>query len=186
VLLFFAGTLAALLAQRQSRRQRAGARLEHHPDDNWSEYDISGGRWCYQPLHEHSPAWLEDDVCLVSYAYDDGTDLLRSHEDSNGLPRMVAYRNSAGEQLDFHYHFVNGTRRAVRDDGAQAHWLLDDDNNVARFTDFDDRQFCFVCRDGELCDVILPDGRNRPGRAHPPLALRPQRQPAATGERQRR
>ncbi|WP_034915748.1 RHS repeat-associated core domain-containing protein [Erwinia sp. 9145] len=145
-----------------------------------------------------SGAWLDDEICLVSYGYDDearlisvtgrggqvrrrfswhdgrhGTDLLRSHEDSNGLlneylwrnidglPRVVAYRNSAGEQLDFEYDFNNGIRRAVRDDGAQANWLVEDDDNVARFTDYDGRQTSFVYRDGELCDVILPDGAMR-------------------------
>ena len=143
-------------------------------------------------------AWLDDEICLVSYDYDDkarlisvtgrggqvrrrfswyddgdGTDLLRSHEDSNGLlneylwqsldglPRVLAYRNSAGEQLTFDYDFENGTRRATREDGAQAHWLVDDDDNVARFTDYDGRQTGFVCRDGELCEVILPDGAMR-------------------------
>ncbi|MDU3814956.1 MAG: RHS repeat-associated core domain-containing protein [Pantoea sp.] len=222
--------------------------LEHHQDDSWSVYDISGERWHYSSLRDGSPAlplrltepcgndilfgwndnntlhsltdsagqrvvcryttvsgqvrlteaWLDDEVCLVRYNYDDkarlltvtgrgeqirrrfswyddgdGTDLLRSHEDSNGLlneylwrsidglPRVVAYRNSAGEQLDFEYDFVNGTRRATRDDGAQAHWLVDDDDNVARFTDYDGRQTGFVYRDGELCDVILPDGAIR-------------------------
>ena len=222
--------------------------LEHHQDDSWSVYDISGERWHYQPLHQHSPslplrltepcgndilfawnsdhslhsltdsagqrvvcryqtvsgqvrlaaAWLADDVCLVSYGYDeqarlvsvtgrgdqlrrrfswyddgDETDLLRSHQDSNGLqseylwqsidglPRVIAYRNSAGEQLDFAYDFANGSRRVTREDGAQACWLIDDDDNVARFTDFDSRQTSFVYRDGELCDVILPDGAMR-------------------------
>ncbi|URQ59654.1 PAAR domain-containing protein [Pantoea alhagi] len=222
--------------------------LEHHQDDSWSVYDISGERWHYQPLHEHSPslplrltescgndilftwnddntlhaltdsagqsvvcrymtvsghvrltgAWLDNEVCLVSYGYDnqarlltvtdrgdqvrrrfswyddgDGTDLLRSHEDSNGLlneylwqnadglPRVISYRNSAGEQLDFDYDFENGTRRATREDGTQAYWLIDDDDNVARFTDYDGHQTGFVYRDGELCDVILPDGAIR-------------------------
>ncbi|MDJ0042740.1 RHS repeat-associated core domain-containing protein [Pantoea allii] len=222
--------------------------LEHHQDDSWSVYDISGERWCYSSLRGDSPslplrltepcgndivfawnddntlysltdsagqrvvcryttvseqvcltgAWLDDAICLVSYGYDDkarlisvtgrggqvrrrfswyddgdGTDLLRSHEDSNGLlneylwrnidglPRVVAYRHSAGEQLNFEYDFVNGTRRATREDGAQAHWMVDDDDNVARFTDYDGRQTGFVCRDGELCDIILPDGAMR-------------------------
>jgi len=222
--------------------------LEHHQDDTWSVYDISGERWHYQPLDEHSSslplrltepcgndilfvwnddntlhsltdsagqsvvcrymtirehirltgAWLDNEICLISYDYDDkgrlitvtgrgeqmrrrfswyddgdGTDLLRSHEDTNGLlneylwrnidgmPRVVAYRNSAGEQLDFHYDFVNGTRHATREDGTQAYWLVDDDDNVARFTDYDGRQTSFVYRDGELCDVILPDGAMR-------------------------
>ncbi len=222
--------------------------LERHQDDTWSVYDISGERWHFQPLTEHSPslplrlsepcgndilfawnddhtlhtltdsagqrvvcryvtvsgqvrltgAWLDDEVCLVSYHYDDkarllsvtgrggqvrrrfswyddgdGTDLLRSHEDGNGLlseylwqntdglPRVTAYRNSAGEELRFDYDFAGGWRQARREDGAQAQWLIDDDDNVARFTDYDGRQTSFVYRDGELCDVILPDGAIR-------------------------
>ncbi|MGE9553172.1 RHS repeat-associated core domain-containing protein [Erwinia amylovora] len=140
-------------------------------------------------------AWLDNEVCLVSYGYDkkgrlltvtgrggqvrrrfswyddgDGADLMRSHEDGNGLvseyrwqvtdglPRVVAYRTGAGEQLNLDYDFDNGTRRVTRDDGAQAHWLIDDDDNVASFTDWDGRQTSFVYRDGELCDVILPGG----------------------------
>ncbi|WP_345830843.1 RHS repeat-associated core domain-containing protein [Erwinia sp. HDF1-3R] len=222
--------------------------LEHHQDDTWSVYDISGERCHYQPLRENAPslplrltepcgndilfdwnddhtlhsltdsagqrvvcryttvsgqvrltgAWLDNEICLVSYGFDDkarvisvtgrggqvrrrfgwyddgdGMDLLRSHEDGNGLvneylwqnidglPRVVAYRNSAGEQLDFEYDFENGTRRATREDGVQADWLVDDDNNVARFTDYDGRQTSFVYHNGELCDVILPDGAMR-------------------------
>ncbi|MFU9139259.1 PAAR domain-containing protein, partial [Erwinia tasmaniensis] len=155
--------------------------LEHHQDDTWSVYNISGERWHYSSLRDNSPslplrftepcgndilfdwnddntlhaltdsagqrvvcryvtvsgqvrlagAWLDDEICLVSYDYDDkarlisvtgrggqlrrrfswyddgdGTDLLRSHEDSNGLlneylwrsidglPRVLAYRLS--------------------------------------------------------------------------------------------
>ena len=218
--------------------------LEHHSDDSWSLYDISGERWHFPPIEGETPslpnrlsepcgndilfrwhadrtlhdltdsagqrvvcryangrlrgAWLDDEVCLVSYDYDDkarllsvtgrggqvrrrfgwyddgdGTDLLRSHEDSNGLlseyrwqeidglPRVVAYRHSAGERLDIDYDFENGTRRATRDDGEQAHWLIDDDENVARFTDFDGRPLSFIYRNNELCDVILPGGAMR-------------------------
>ncbi|MGP3591528.1 PAAR domain-containing protein, partial [Vagococcus sp. WN89Y] len=214
--------------------------LEHHSDDSWSVYDISGERWHYAPLAGDNPsllqrlsepcgsdilfewnddhtlhaltdsagqrvvcryegdrltgAWLDDEICLVSYAYDaqrqlvavtgrggsvrrrfrwqeDG--LMRAHEDANGLvseyrwqeiaglPRVTAFRHSGGEQLTFEYDFDNGTRRAIRDDGAQAHWLVDDDDNVAAFTDFDGRKTAFIYRDGELCDVILPGGALR-------------------------
>ncbi|QKJ85622.1 type IV secretion protein Rhs [Paramixta manurensis] len=222
--------------------------LEHHQDDTWSVYDISGERWHFQPLKTDAPflplrltepcgndiifewnddhtlhaltnsagqrvvcryitvsgqvrlsgAWLEDEVCLVSYGYDDkarlisvtgrggqvrrrfgwyddgdGTDLLRSHEDSNGLlseylwqsidglPRVIAYRNNAGEELGFDYDFTGGWRMARREDGARAQWLIDDDDNVARFTDYDGHQTSFVYQDGELCHVVLPDGAMR-------------------------
>ncbi|WP_084935436.1 RHS repeat-associated core domain-containing protein [Pantoea rwandensis] len=213
--------------------------LEHHLDDSWSVYDISGERWQFSPqsadapslpqrlsepcgndiLFEWNPdhnlhaltdsagqrvvcryannrligAWLDDEICLVHYAYDDAGQLITvtsrggsvrrrfqwrdglmsAHEDSNGLlseylwqeidglPRVVAFRHSAGEQLNFSYDFENGTRLATRDDGAQAHWLIDDDDNVARFTDFDGSQTAFVYRDNELCDVILPGGAMR-------------------------
>ncbi|MGP3591501.1 RHS repeat-associated core domain-containing protein [Vagococcus sp. WN89Y] len=214
--------------------------LEHHSDDSWSVYDISGERLHYSALDGDNPsllqrlsepcgsdilfewnddhtlhaltdsagqrvvcrydgdrltgAWLDDEICLVSYAYDaqrqlvavtgrggsvrrrfrwqeDG--LMRAHEDANGLlseyrwqeiaglPRVTAFRHSGGEQLTFEYDFDNGTRRAIRDDGAQAHWLIDDDDNVAAFTDFDGRKTAFVYRNGELCDVILPGGALR-------------------------
>lgn len=213
--------------------------LEHHSDDSWSVYDVSGERWHYAPLKDDAPsllqrisepcgnailfewnanntlhaltdsagqrvvcrydsdrlagAWLDDEICLVSYAYDEQRQLvcvtgrggsvrrrfrwqdglMSAHEDANGLlseyrwqeidglPRVVGFRHSGGEQLTFEYDFDNGTRRATRDDGAQAHWLVDDDDNVARFTDYDGRQTTFVYRDGELCDVILPGGAMR-------------------------
>ena len=213
--------------------------LEHHQDDSWSVYDVSGERWHYAPLKEDAPsllqrisepcgndilfewnadntlhaltdsagqrvvcrydrdrllgAWLDDEICLVSYDYDEQRQLvcvtgrggsvrrrfrwqdglMSAQEDANGLlseyrwreidglPRVVGFRHSGGEQLTFEYDFDNGTRRATRDDGAQAHWLVDDDDNVARFTDYDGRQTTFVYRDGELCDVILPGGAMR-------------------------
>lgn len=216
--------------------------LEHHQDDAWSVYDISGERWHYAPLESDTPsllqrisepcgnailfewndnltlhaltdsagqrvvcryegdrlagAWLNDDICLVSYAYDEQRQLasvtgrggsvrrrfrwqdglMCAHEDANGLvseyrwqeiaglPRVTAFRHSGGEQLTFEYDFDNGTRRAIRDDGAQAHWLIDDDDNVAAFTDFDGRKSAFIYRDGELCDVILPGGAMRQSR----------------------
>ncbi|WP_266154517.1 RHS repeat-associated core domain-containing protein [Enterobacter sp. HSTU-ASh6] len=213
--------------------------LEHHQDDSWSVYDVSGERWHYGPLKDDAPsllqcisepcgndilfewnadntlhaltdsagqrvvcrydrdrivgAWLDDEICLVSYDYDEQRQLvcvtgrggsvrrrfswqdglMSAHEDANGLlseyrwreidglPRVVGFRHSGGEQLTFEYDFENGTRRATREDGAQAHWLVDDDDNVARFTDYDGRQTTFVYRDGELCDVILPGGAMR-------------------------
>ena len=213
--------------------------LEHHHDDSWSVYDVSGERWHYAPLQDDAPsllqrisepcgndilfewnadntlhaltdsagqrvvcrynrdrlasAWLDDETCLVSYAYDEQRQLvcvtgrggsvrrrfrwqdglMSAHEDANGLlseyrwreidglPRVVGFRHSGGEQLTFEYDFDNGIRRAIRDDGAQAHWLIDDDDNVARFTDYDGRQTTFVYRDGELSDVILPGGAMR-------------------------
>ncbi|EOC1428803.1 PAAR/RHS domain-containing protein, partial [Cronobacter dublinensis] len=216
--------------------------LEHHQDDTWSVYDISGERWHYAPLENDKPsllqrisgpcgndillkwndnltlhaltdsggqrvvcryegdrltgAWLDDDICLVSYAYDEQRQLVSvtgrggsvrrrfrwqdglmcAHEDANGLvseyrwqeiaglPRVTAFRHSGGEQFTFEYDFDNGTRRAIRDDGAQAHWLTDDDDNVAAFTDFDGRKTAFIYRDGELCDVILPGGAMRQSR----------------------
>ncbi|WP_270221142.1 RHS repeat-associated core domain-containing protein [Kosakonia cowanii] len=216
--------------------------LEHHQDDTWSVYDISGERWHYAPLECDKPsllqrisgpcgndilfgwndnltlhaltdsagqrvvcryegdrlagAWLNDEICLVSYAYDEQRQLVSvtgrggsvrrrfrwqdglmcAHEDANGLvseyrwqeiaglPRVMAFRHSGGEQLTFEYDFDNGTRRAIRDDGAQAHWLVDDDDNVAAFTDFDGRKTAFIYRDGELCDVILPGGAMRQSR----------------------
>ncbi|MEG4676759.1 RHS repeat-associated core domain-containing protein [Enterobacter cloacae] len=213
--------------------------LEHHHDDSWSVYDVSGERWHYAPLQDDAPsllqrisepcgndilfewnadntlhaltdsagqrvvcrydrdrlasAWLDDEICLVSYAYDEQRQLvcvtgrggsvrrrfcwqdglMSAHEDANGLlseyrwreidglPRVVGFRHSGGEQQTFEYDFENGIRRAIRDDGAQAHWLIDDDDNVARFTDYDGRQTTFVYRDGELSDVILPGGAMR-------------------------
>lgn len=148
---------------------------------------------CHYNENRLTSAWLDDEVCLVHYAYDEqhqltavsglGGDtrrrfswqdgLMSAHEDANGLlseyrwreidglPRVVAFRHSGGEQFTFEYNFENGTRRAIREDGAQAHWLVDDDDNVAHFTDFDGRQTAFIYRDGELCDVILPGGALR-------------------------
>ena len=149
-------------------------------------------------------AWLNDEICLISYAYDEQRQLVSvtgrggsvrrrfrwqdglmcAHEDANGLvseyrwqeiaglPRVTAFRHSGGEQLTFEYDFDNGTRRAIRDDGAQAHWLIDDDDNVAAFTDFDGRKTAFIYREGELCNVILPGGRqNITGSASPIVSL---------------
>ncbi|MGL6019745.1 MAG: RHS repeat-associated core domain-containing protein [Gibbsiella quercinecans] len=99
--------------------------------------------------------------------------LMASHQDRNGLlneyrwqeidglPRVVAWRHGAGEALSLHYDFSGGTRRAVRDDGRQAVWLLDDDDNVAQFTDFDESRTAFVYERGELCGVVLPGGAQR-------------------------
>ena len=159
--------------------------------------DSAGQRVVCRYAHDRlTGVWLDDAICLVSYAYDDSGQLITvtgrggsvrrrfqwrdglmsAHEDANGLlseyrwreieglPRVVAYRHSGGEQLDFYYDFENGTRRATRDDGTEAHWLLDDDDNVARFTDFDGRQTAFVYQESELCDVILPGGAMRSSR----------------------
>ncbi|VEI65395.1 RHS repeat-associated core domain-containing protein [Serratia rubidaea] len=105
------------------------------------------------------------------FGWQDG--LMVSHQDHNGLlneyrwqaldglPRVVAYRNSAGEQLELYYDFAGGMRRVVRDDGRQALWLLDDDDNVAQFTDFDSRKSAFIYERGELCGVVLPGGAQR-------------------------
>ncbi|WP_049027519.1 PAAR domain-containing protein, partial [Enterobacter kobei] len=153
--------------------------LEHHSDDSWSVYDVSGERWHYAPLKDDAPsllqhisepcgnaillewnanntlhaltdsagqrvvcrydrdrlagAWLDDEICLVSYAYDEQRQLvcvtgrggsvrrrfrwqdglMSAHEDANGLlseyrwqeidglPRVVGFRHSGGEQLTF-------------------------------------------------------------------------------------
>jgi RHS repeat-associated protein len=105
------------------------------------------------------------------FSWRDG--LLASHQDQNGLlneylwqeieglPRVTAWRHSAGEELTLHYDFTGGVRRAVRDDGKQAMWQLDDDNNVAQFTDFDGRKSAFIYERGELCGVVLPGGAQR-------------------------
>jgi RHS repeat-associated protein len=105
------------------------------------------------------------------FGWQDG--LMVSHQDRNGLlneyrwreidglPRVVAYRNSAGESLSLYYDFSGGTRRAVSDDGRQALWQLDDDDNVAQFTDFDGRKTAFIYDRDELCDVVLPGGARR-------------------------
>ncbi|CAX61338.1 RHS/YD repeat-containing protein [Erwinia billingiae Eb661] len=215
--------------------------LEHHSDDSWSVFDVSGERLHYGSLDEAMPglltamadltgntitfhyqhdgllhelidsagqrvicrydparkrlleARLDDAVTLVSYEYDDEGQLVRvknrggsvvrrfswhdglmsSHEDANGLlneylwreiaglPRVVAYRNSAGERLDFSYDFENGTRRAVREDGCTAHWVCEDDDSVAAFTDWDGRRYSFIYQKGELCCVLLPGGAQR-------------------------
>ncbi|MXF96749.1 type IV secretion protein Rhs, partial [Escherichia coli] len=96
--------------------------LEHHQDDSWSVYDVSGERWHYAPLKGDAPsllqrisepcsndilfewnadntlhaltdsagqrvvcrydrdrlvgAWLDDEICLVSYAYDEQRQLV--------------------------------------------------------------------------------------------------------------
>jgi hypothetical protein len=105
------------------------------------------------------------------FSWHDG--LMSSHEDANGLlneylwreiaglPRVVAYRNSAGERLDFSYDFDNGSRRAVREDGCTAHWVCEDDDSVAAFTDWDGRRYSFIYQKGELCCVLLPGGAQR-------------------------
>ncbi len=148
---------------------------------------------CRYQHHRLTGVWLDDEICLVSYAYDEQHQLvmvtgrggsvrrryrwqdglMSAHEDASGLlseyqwqhidqlPRVVAFRHSGGEQLCFEYDFARGARRAMRDDGAQAHWLVDDDEHVARFIDFDGRQTTLLYEQGELCDVILPGGAMR-------------------------
>ncbi|CCG88191.1 RHS repeat-associated core domain-containing protein [Erwinia piriflorinigrans] len=105
------------------------------------------------------------------FTWHDG--LMASHQDANGLlneylwreidglPRVTGWRHSAGEELALHYDFNGGTRRAVRDDGMQASWQLDDDDSVAQFTDYDGRRLAFVYARGELCSVLLPGGGQR-------------------------
>ncbi|CAI0893039.1 RHS repeat-associated core domain-containing protein [Serratia entomophila] len=105
------------------------------------------------------------------FSWRDG--LMASHQDAAGLlneylwqeiaglPRVVAYRNSAGERLDFGYDFAGGRRSATREDGKRADWQLDDDDNVAQFTDFDRRRYGFIYQSGELCSVLLPGGAQR-------------------------
>ncbi|WP_168403489.1 PAAR domain-containing protein, partial [Erwinia amylovora] len=105
------------------------------------------------------------------FTWHDG--LMASHEDANGLrneyrwqeidglPRVTAWRHGAGEALALHYDVNGGTRRAVRDDGMQACWQLDDDDSVAQFTDFDGRRLAFIYARGELCSVLLPGGGQR-------------------------
>ncbi|MGI8474041.1 RHS repeat-associated core domain-containing protein [Pectobacterium brasiliense] len=102
---------------------------------------------------------------------DDG--LMASHEDANGLlseyqwqeiadlPRVVAYRNSAGEQLTLEYDFAGQRRTARREDGLVAQWALDGDDHVVRFIDYDGRETNLNYTDGELCEVILPGGASR-------------------------
>ncbi|WP_261169189.1 PAAR domain-containing protein, partial [Serratia ficaria] len=105
------------------------------------------------------------------FSWRDG--LMASHQDAAGLlneylwqeiegvPRVVAYRNSAGERLDFSYDFAGGRRSATREDGKRADWQLDDDDNVAQFTDFDQRRYGFIYQNGELYSVLLPGGAQR-------------------------
>ncbi|WP_323639797.1 RHS repeat-associated core domain-containing protein [Pectobacterium polonicum] len=102
---------------------------------------------------------------------DDG--LMASHEDANGLlneyqwqeiadlPRVVAYRNSAGEQLTLEYDFAGLRRTARREDGLVALWELDGNDHVVRFTDYDGRETELRYADDELCEVILPGGASR-------------------------
>lgn len=33
--------------------------LEHHSDDSWSVYDVSGERWHYAPLKDDAPSLLQ-------------------------------------------------------------------------------------------------------------------------------
>ncbi|WP_235319648.1 RHS repeat-associated core domain-containing protein [Pectobacterium fontis] len=102
---------------------------------------------------------------------DDG--LMASHEDANGLlseyqwqdiaglPRVVSYRSSAGEALTLEYDFVGKRRIARREDGLVAQWVLDDNDLVIHFTDYDGRQTELRYDEGELCEVILPGGARR-------------------------
>ncbi|QCT21066.1 type IV secretion protein Rhs [Jejubacter calystegiae] len=108
---------------------------------------------------------------LRRFGWADG--LMISHEDGNGLrsdyqwqeidslPRVVVYSNSAGERLNFSYNFETGVRSVEREDGARAAWLVDDDDNVACYTDFDGRQTHLLYEQGELNAVLLPGGAMR-------------------------
>ncbi|EPV2478830.1 RHS repeat-associated core domain-containing protein [Enterobacter ludwigii] len=82
-------------------------------------------------------------------------------QEIDGLPRVIAWRHNAGEELSLHYDFAGGLRRAVRDDGKQALWQLDDSDNVAQFTDFDGRKTALIYECDELCGVLLPGGAQR-------------------------
>ncbi|WP_237613301.1 RHS repeat-associated core domain-containing protein [Pectobacterium parmentieri] len=103
--------------------------------------------------------------------HDDG--LMASHEEASGLlseyqwqeiadlPSVVAYRNSAGEQLTLEYDFAGQRRTARREDGLIAQWVLDDEGHVTHFTDYDGRETTLSYVDGELSGVILPGGASR-------------------------
>ncbi|MFE8115715.1 RHS repeat-associated core domain-containing protein [Brenneria goodwinii] len=167
-----------------------------HDDGRLRELVDSAGQRVTCRYHDNgrlSGAWLDDDIQLAGYAYDEDGQLtqvtgrggvilrrftwrdglMASHENADGLlceylwreiaglPRVTAYRNSAGEQLNFHYDFDGGRREALRDDGARAVWLLDDDDAVAAFTDFDGSRTVMLHESGELCGVVLPGGAAR-------------------------
>ena len=82
-------------------------------------------------------------------------------QEIDGIPRVTAYRNSAGEQLTLAYDFAGQRRMAHRDDGCRALWELDGDDNVIRFTDYDGRVTEMRHVQGELCGVTLPGGAVR-------------------------
>ncbi|MEL5575198.1 RHS repeat-associated core domain-containing protein [Serratia marcescens] len=96
-------------------------------------------------------------------SHQDAAGLLNEYlwQEIDGLPRVIAWRHSAGEELSLHYDFAGGVRRVVRDDGKQALWQLDDSDNVAQFTDFDGRKTAFIYERDELCGVLLPGGAQR-------------------------
>ncbi|NSM55845.1 type IV secretion protein Rhs, partial [Serratia marcescens] len=96
-------------------------------------------------------------------SHQDAAGLLNEYQwqEIDGVPRVTAYRNSAGESLEFGYDFAGGRRSAVRGDGKRAEWRLDDDDNVAQYTDFDQRRYGFIYQRGELCSVLLPGGAQR-------------------------
>ncbi|PKR40856.1 hypothetical protein CU560_24485 [Serratia ureilytica] len=60
----------------------------------------------------------------------------------------------------------------MRGDGKRAEWRLDDDDNVAQYTDFDQRRYGFIYQRGELCSVLLPAARSAGanGSLRPPAA----------------
>lgn len=79
--------------------------------------------------------------------------------------RRRAARDGLSQQRrgipEFGYDFAGGRRSAVRGDGKRAEWRLDDDDNVAQYTDFDQRRYGFIYQRGELCSVLLPGGAQR-------------------------
>ncbi|MCI2292176.1 PAAR domain-containing protein, partial [Enterobacter sp. I4] len=141
--------------------------LEHHQDDSWSVYDVSGERWHYAPLRDDAPsllqrisepcgndilfewnadntlhaltdsagqrvvcrydrdrllgAWLDDEICLVSYAYDEqrqlvsvtgrGGSVRRRFSWQDGL--MSAHEDANGLLSEYRWQEIDGLPRVV-------------------------------------------------------------------------